>query len=183
MVPAGEPLLEVGDPRELEVVTDYLSNDAVRMRAGQAALIDRWGGDRPLRGRVLRVEPSGFTKISALGVEEQRVNVVMELEEPYQARASLGDAYRVETRVVVWEQEEQVKVPVGALFRRGENWAVFVVQDEMASERAVEIGERNRQEAQVLGGLEVGEQVIVYPGDSVDDGVRVAPAAASAASG
>ena len=183
VVPAGEPLLEVGDPRELEVVTDYLSNDAVRMRAGQSALIDRWGGDRPLRGRVLRVEPSGFTKISALGVEEQRVNVVMELEEPYQARASLGDAYRVETRVVVWEQEEQVKVPVGALFRRGENWAVFVVQDEMASERAVEIGERNRQEAQVLGGLEVGEQVIVYPGDSVDDGVRVAPAAASAASG
>ena len=183
VVPAGEPLLEVGDPRELEVVTDYLSNDAVRMRAGQAALIDRWGGDRPLRGRVLRVEPSGFTKISALGVEEQRVNVVMELEEPYAARASLGDAYRVETRVVVWEQEDQVKVPVGALFRRGANWAVFVVQDEMASERAVEIGERNQREAQVLGGLEVGDQVIVYPGDSVAEGVPVAPAAASAASG
>ena len=183
VVPAGEPLLEVGDPRELEVVTDYLSNDAVRMRAGQSALIDRWGGDRPLRGRVLRVEPSGFTKISALGVEEQRVNVVMELEEPYAARSSLGDAYRVETRVVVWEQEDQVKVPVGALFRRGANWAVFVVQDEMASERAVEIGERNQREAQVLSGLEVGDRVIVYPGDSVAEGVRVAPAAASAASG
>ncbi len=183
VVPPGEPLLEVGDPRELEVVTDYLSNDAVRMRAGQSALIDRWGGDRPLRGRVLRVEPSGFTKISALGVEEQRVNVVMELEEPYEARASLGDAYRVETRVVVWEAEEQVKVPIGALFRRGENWAVFVVEDTVASERAVEIGERNRQEAQVLGGLEVGDQVIVYPGDSVADGVRVAPAVATVASG
>ena len=183
VVPPGEPLLEVGDPRELEVVTDYLSNDAVRMRAGQSALIDRWGGDRPLHGRVLRVEPSGFTKISALGVEEQRVNVVMELEEPYEARASLGDAYRVETRVVVWEAEEQIKVPVGALFRRGENWAVFVVEDTVASERAVEIGERNRQEAQVLGGLEVGDQVIVYPGDSVADGVRVAPAVATVASG
>ena len=181
VVPPGEPLLEVGDPRELEVVTDYLSNDAVRMRAGQSALIDRWGGDRPLRGRVLRVEPSGFTKISALGVEEQRVNVVMELEEPYAARPSLGDAYRVETRVVVWEQEEQVKVPVGALFRRGTDWAVFVVEDGTAGERTVEIGERNRQEAQVLGGLEVGDQVVVYPGDSVADGVPVA--AASAASG
>lgn len=183
VVPAGEPLLEVGDPRELEVVTDYLSNDAVRMRAGQSAFIDRWGGDRPLRGRVLRVEPSGFTKISALGVEEQRVNVVMELDEPYEARSSLGDAYRVETRVVVWEAEDQVKVPVGALFRRGAHWAVFVVQDEMAGERAVEIGERNQREAQVLSGLEVGDQVIVYPGDSVAEGVRVAPAAASAASG
>ena len=182
VVPAGEPLLEVGDPRELEVVTDYLSNDAVRMRAGQTALIDRWGGDRPLRGRVLRVEPSGFTKISALGVEEQRVNVVLELEEPYQARPSLGDAYRVETRVVVWEQEDQVKVPVGALFRRGADWAVFVVDEGTASERTVEIGERNRQEAQVMGGLEVGDRVVVYPGDSVADGVRVAPAADAAAS-
>ena len=152
VVPAGEPLLEVGDPRELEVVTDYLSNDAVRMRAGQAALIDRWGGDRPLRGRVLRVEPSGFTKISALGVEEQRVNVILELEEPWEARSSLGDAFRVETRVVVWEAEDQVKAPVGALFRRGGDWAVFVVDGGFARERAVEIGERNREEAQVLGG-------------------------------
>ena len=183
VVPAGEPLLEVGDPRQLEVVTDYLSNDAVRMRAGQSALIDRWGGDRPLRGKVLRVEPSGFTKISALGVEEQRVNVVMELDEPYTARASLGDAYRVETRVVVWEGEDEVKVPVGALFRRGAGWAVFVVADEIASERTIEIGERNRREAQVLSGLEVGDQVIVYPGDSVAEGVRVAPATAGAASG
>ena len=176
VVPAGEPLLEVGDPRELEIVTDYLSNDAVRMSAGQPALIDRWGGGRPLRGRVLRVEPSGFTKISALGVEEQRVNVVMELEEPFEVRSSLGDGYRVETRVVVWKEEAQVKVPTGALFRRGEHWAVFTVEDEVARERAVEIGERNQREAQVLGGLEAGDRVILYPSDSVADGSPVAPA-------
>ena len=133
-------------------------------------------GARDWRGRVLRVEPSGFTKISALGVEEQRVNVVIELEELYETRSSLGDAYRVETRVVVWEQTDQVKVPVGALFRRGKDWAVFVMKDDIASERSVKIGERNRHEAQVIGGLEVGDQVVMYPGDSVADGVRIAPA-------
>ncbi len=175
VVPAGEPLLEVGDPRELEVVTDYLSNDAVRMRAGQRALVDRWGGDRPLEGRVLRVEPHGFTKISALGVEEQRVNVVIALEEPFEARSRLGDGYRVETRVVVWETDDALKVPVGALFRRGEDWAVFVLADGQASERTVSIGERNQQEAQVLEGLEAEDRVIVYPGDSVQEGVAVRP--------
>ena len=176
VVPAGEPLLEVGDPRELEVVTDYLSNDAVRIRAGQPALVDRWGGERPLAGRVRRVEPAGFTKISALGVEEQRVNVVVELTGPQAARAGLGDGYRVETRVVVWEAEDQVKVPGPALFRRGEEWAAFVVEGDLARERTVEIGERNQREAQVLAGLEVGDLVVLYPSDSVADGARVTPA-------
>lgn len=177
VVPAGEPLIEVGDLRELEIVTDYLSTDAVRMRAGQRALVERWGGEGSLSGRVTRVEPFGFTKISALGVEEQRVNVVMELQDPVEARGLLGDGYRVETRVVIWEAADEVKVPVGALFRRGDGWAVFAVADGIAAERSVEIGERNREEAQVLGGLEPGEEVVVYPGDSVADGVPVAPAA------
>ncbi len=176
VVPAGEALIEVGDPEELEVVADYLSTDAVRIRAGQPALIERWGGDRPLGARVLRVEPSGFTKISALGVEEQRVLVVLELVESAATRPGLGDGYRVEARVVVWEREAQLKVPVGALFRRGEQWAVFRVEDGAARERTIEIGERNQREAQVLAGLEAGDQVLVYPGERVADGVRIASA-------
>ena len=174
VVPAGEALLEVGDPGRIEVVTDYLSKDAVRMRSGQRVLIDRWGGERPLQGRVRRVEPSGFTKISALGVEEQRVNVVIDIVDPSELWAGLGDGFRVETRVVVWESENELKAPTGALFRRDENWAVFAVAGGRAALRRIEVGERNAQEAQVLGGLEVGEQVVVYPSDSLGNGSPVA---------
>ena len=174
VVPAGETLLEVGDPARIEVVTDYLSKDAVRMRPGQRVLIDRWGGDRPLLGRLRRVEPSGFTKISALGVEEQRVNVVIDIVDPPAVWAGLGDGFRVETRVIVWESEDELKAPTGALFRRDENWAVFAVERGRAALRMIEVGERNAQEAQVLGGLEVGEQVVVYPSDSLSDGSPVA---------
>ncbi|MCY3971970.1 MAG: HlyD family efflux transporter periplasmic adaptor subunit [Acidobacteria bacterium] len=173
VVPAGEALLEVGDPGKIEVVTDYLSKDAVRMRSGQRVLIDRWGGDRPLQGRLRRVEPSGFTKISALGVEEQRVNVVIDIVDPPAVWAGLGDGFRVETRVVVWESEDELKAPTGALFRRDENWAVFAVAGGRAALREIEVGERNAREAQVLGGLEPGEQVVVYPSDSLNDGSPV----------
>lgn len=173
VVPAGEALLEVGDPAQIEVVTDYLSKDAVRMRSGQRVLIDRWGGDRPLQGRLRRVEPSGFTKISALGVEEQRVNVVIDIVDPPAVWAGLGDGFRVETRVVVWESEDELKAPTGALFRRDENWAVFAVAGGRATLREIEVGERNAREAQVLGGLEPGEQVVVYPSDSLNDGSPV----------
>ena len=174
VVPAGEALLEIGDPQQIEVVTDYLSKDAVRIRPGQRVLIDRWGGDRPLGGRVRRVEPSGFTKISALGVEEQRVNVVMDITDPPEVWAGLGDGFRVETRVVVWQSEDELKAPTGALFRRDEGWAVFAVDGGRAVLRSIEIGERNAQEAQVLGGLEPGQEVVVYPSDSLSDGSRVA---------
>ena len=174
VVPAGEALLEIGDPQQIEVVTDYLSKDAVRIRPGQEVLIDRWGGDRPLRGRVRRVEPSGFTKISALGVEEQRVNVVMDITDPPEVWAGLGDGFRVETRVVVWQSEDELKAPTGALFRRDEGWAVFAVDGGRAVLRSIEIGERNAQEAQVLAGLEPGQEVVVYPSDSLSDGSRVA---------
>ncbi|MXX75192.1 MAG: HlyD family efflux transporter periplasmic adaptor subunit [Holophagales bacterium] len=173
VVPAGEALLEVGDPAQIEVVTDYLSKDAVRMRSGQRVLIDRWGGDRPLLGRLRRVEPSGFTKISALGVEEQRVNVVIDIVDPPAVWAGLGDGFRVETRVVVWESADELKAPTGALFRRDENWAVFAVEGGRAALRDIEVGERNAREAQVLGGLEPGEQVVVYPSDSLNDGSPV----------
>lgn len=174
VVPAGEALLEVGDPEQIEVVTDYLSKDAVRIRPGQQVLIDRWGGAQPLQGRVRRVEPSGFTKISALGVEEQRVNVVMDITDPPEIRAGLGDGFRVETRVVVWQSEDELKAPTGALFRREEDWAVFAVEDGRAVLKPIEIGERNPQEAQVLSGLSAGEEVVVYPSDSLSDGSPVA---------
>lgn len=174
VVPPGEALLEVGDPERIEVVTDYLSKDAVRIRPGQQVLIDRWGGDRPLAGRVRRVEPSGFTKISALGVEEQRVNVVMDITDPPEIWSGLGDGFRVETRVVVWESEDELKTPTGALFRRGDDWAVFVAEDGAAALRPIEVGERNAREAQVLSGLGPGEQVVVYPSDSLNDGSALA---------
>ena len=121
-----------------------------------------------------RVEPSGFTKISALGVEEQRVNVVMDITDPPEVWTGLGDGFRVETRVVVWESEDELKTPTGALFRRGNDWAVFVVENGRAALRPIEVGERNPQEAQVLSGLASGQQVVVYPSDSLSDGSPVA---------
>ena len=128
VVAAGEPLLEIGDPDQLEIVSDLLSTDAVRVPPRAEVLIDRWGGDHPLQGRVRRVEPSGFMKISALGVEEQRVNVIIDLADAAAARA-LGDGYRVEVRIITWRAERVLKVPVGSLFRRGEGWALFIVID------------------------------------------------------
>jgi HlyD family secretion protein len=171
-VPSGEPLVEIGNPVDLEVVADYLSTDAVKIHPGMPALIDRWGGDRPLHARVRRVEPYGFLKVSALGVEEQRVNVVLGIDDAAAWR-SLGDGYRVEVRVVLWEQSGVLKVPTSALFRRGADWAVFVAQNGRARVRTVSVGQRNGIEAQVLGGLADGEAVIVHPSDSVADGGRV----------
>ena len=172
IVPAGEPLLEVADPAELEIVSDLLSTDAVKIRPGQKVLIEQWGEARALRGRVRRVEPSGFTKISALGVEEQRVNVVIDFEDVHEAWEALGDAYRVEVRVVVWEGDV-LKTPTSSLFRRGQAWAVYTVRDGTATLRLVEVGQRNSLEAEVLTGLERGEQVIVHPSDAIDDGIAV----------
>lgn len=170
VVPVGEPLLEVGDAGRLEIVADFLSRDAVKIEAGQRVIVEDWGGDEPLSGRVRRVEPAGFLKISALGVEEQRVNVIID---PDEVPPSLGDGYRVQVDVVLWAEESVLKVPVGSLFRDGERWAVFVVEEEAARLREVEVGRRNSREAQVLGGLEVGETVVLYPGDEITDGTLV----------
>jgi HlyD family secretion protein len=171
-VAAGEPLVEIGDPdADLEIVADLLSTDAVRVPVGAEVRVERWGGSRPLAARVRRVEPSGFTKVSALGVEEQRVNVVMELEGPADAWTELGDGYRVEVRIVVWEAPDVVKVPVSSLVRRGEGWAVFALDDGRIHERAVEIGQRNDDEAEIRSGIDAGALVVVHPGDRVSDGV------------
>ena len=179
VVAAGTPLLELGDLRDLEIVADLLSTDAVAVRPGAAVVVERWGGPHELTGVVERVEPAGFMKISALGVEEQRVNVVIQFDEPVERRTTLGDAFRVEVRIVVWEKADVVKVPTSSLFRVGADWAVFVVADGQLRRRAVQIGQRNDRDAEVLGGLTPGERVVQYPGESLADGVRVVESPAS----
>ena len=173
VVPAGEPLVELGDTGRIEIVSDLLSEDAVRVRPGHRVLIEQWGGGITLEGRVRLVEPSGFTKLSALGVEEQRVNVVVDFNDPAQTAEYLGDGYRVEIRVVTWETSDTLKVPTGSLFRTGDDWTVFVVSGGLAELRTIELGRRNALEAEVLTGLAESEIVIVYPGQEVSDGVEV----------
>jgi HlyD family secretion protein len=175
VVPVGEPLLEVGDPHALEVVSDLLSTDAVRVVPGQRVTLEQWGGGEPLIGRVRRVEPSGFMKVSALGVEEQRVNVLIDFADPAAAATTLGDNYRVEVRIRVWHAGDVLKVPTGALFRHGEAWAAFVVADGRARMQVVTIGQRTATEAQVLDGLAAGAHVVLHPPDTLADGRRVTP--------
>jgi HlyD family secretion protein len=173
VVPAGDPLLEVGDLVSLVIVADLLSTDAVRARAGARAIVEQWGG-KPLEARVRRIEPAGFMKISALGVEEQRVNVVLDFVEPSPpARAALGDGYRVEVRVVIWESPSVLKVPTSALFRHGEKWAVYRVDGGRARRTLVELGHQTAQYAEVRSGLAEGVRVILHPGDTLVDGARV----------
>lgn len=173
VVPAGAELIELGDPRDLEVVVDVLSSDAVKILPGAPMLLDPGteGDSRgELRARVRRIEPSGFTKVSPLGVEEQRVNVVGDLVDP---PGRLGDHYRVEARIVLWEGGDVLKVPAGALFRRPGGWAVFTVENGRARLRGVKAGHRNPDEVEILGGLNEGASVIVHPSDAVQDGARV----------
>jgi HlyD family secretion protein len=174
-VSAGTPLLDVGDPADLEVVIELLSRDGAALTAGTRVELDQWGGPQPLQGRVRLVEPAAFTKISALGVEEQRVNVVADITTPLAERLSLGDNYRVEGRVIVWESEQVLKVPVSALFRRGSDWSAYVVRNGRAVLVPVSAGRSSGTETQVLGGLKAGDEVILYPGDRVQDGTRVQP--------
>ena len=173
IVPAGDRLIEIGDPANLEIVSDLLSTDAVRVKPGARALVDQWGGDKVLEARVRRVEPSGFTKVSALGVEEQRVNVILDFADAAQAFAALGDAYRVEIRIVAWDSVDVLKVPTSALFRQGETWAVYTVADGRARARRVTLGHRTGQEAEILDGLVAGTPVILHPGDTLADDTRV----------
>jgi HlyD family secretion protein len=174
VVPAGEPLIEIGDPGQIEIVTDLLSTDAVRVRPGARAMIEQWGGETALAATVRRIEPAGFTKVSALGVEEQRVNVVLDFVDEGEDSASLGDAYRVETRIVLWEAPNVMKVPTNALFRDNTQWAVYVVSGGRARRTIVEVGHQTAQEAEVLDGLSEGARVIVHPGDLVRDGTHIA---------
>jgi HlyD family secretion protein len=169
-VAAGTPLVELGDARALEVVVDVLSADAVRIAPGMRVEIGEWGGEGILPARVRTVSPAAFTRVSALGVEEQRVNVVIDLEA---APAALGDGYRVEARIVTWESAAAPRVPAGALFRSGDGWTVFVVDGGRARLRAVETGRRGEGWVEVVSGIAAGEAVVMYPGDRVEAGMRV----------
>jgi HlyD family secretion protein len=175
VVPAGEGLVELGDPNQLEVVADLLSTDAVQVKPGSPVRIEQWGGSHPIAATVRRIEPSGFVKVSALGVEERRVNVVIELRDPAAAARALGDGYRVEVRIVVWRADDVLKVPVGSLFRRGNDWAVFVVANQRAALRTIAVGHRNNDDVEVIGGLSAGESVVLHPPDTLTQETRVMP--------
>jgi HlyD family secretion protein len=193
MVALGAPLLEIGDIRQIEIVAELLTNDALQARPGTPVRIERWGGPAVLEGRVRLVEPSGFTKISALGVEEQRVNVLIDITSPPEQWQALGDGYRVGVRVIPLEQENVLRVPVSAVFPYpgtvaagganagaggAGNMGAFVLTDRRARLRAVEVGARNGDEAWIKSGLTAGEHVIIYPGNAVRDGTRVVARAA-----
>ncbi len=170
VVAAGTPLLTLGDLNKLEVVIELLSTEATQVKPGMPVILDGWGGNQPLKARVQRVEPYAFTKVSALGIEEKRTNVVADFVEAPQA---LGDGYRVNAHIVVWSADAVTKVPASALFRCAETWCAFVVENGRAKRRVVTIGHRNAQEAEVLEGLAPGEAVIHHPANQIDESVRV----------
>jgi len=172
-LPAGTPLLEVGDPTDLEARIDVLSRDGAAIAPGARVWLENWGGPKPLEAHVRWVEPSAFTKVSALGVEEQRVYVIADLIDPPAARATLGDGFRVEARIVRWSGTDVLSVPAGALFQRAGTWQTLVVEGDHARLRTVQIGAANGLATEVVAGLNAGESVVVYPGDRVTDGSRV----------
>jgi len=173
VVESGDPLIEIGDPRDLEIVVDLLSSDAVKVETGQRVIIDEWGGPEPLEGRVRRVEPFGFTKVSALGIEEQRVNVIVDFADPPERWRRLGHGYRIEARIVLWQGEDVLQLPLSALFRNGGDWAAFVAEDGRARLRKLTLGERNGLSARITDGLAAGERVVLHPSDRIADGVRI----------
>ena len=173
IVQPGTPLLDVGDPHDLEIVVDVLSTDAVEIHPGADVTIVHWGGQAALSGRVRRVEPAAFTKISTLGVEEQRVNVLVDITSPAEDWAKLGDAYQVDAQISVFTQDNAAIIPAGALFRRGNQWNVFVVKDGRAQTRDVRVVRRSGRLAAIASGLKEGEVVIIYPSDRVASGVRI----------
>jgi len=173
VVNPGTPLIEIGDPLDLEIVIDVLSTDAVGIRPGQRIIIEHWGGNTPLQARVRLVEPSAFTKISALGIEEQRVNVIADFVTPETDRSTLGDGFRVEASIIVWEEPGILYVPTSAIFRTGERWTLFRIDENQARLTDIEIGKQNGTSTQVLSGLTENDQVVLHPSDQIIDGVQI----------
>ncbi len=170
---AGAPIMSIGSPDDLELVVDLLSSDVVNISKGASAYVERWGGENTLSATVSRIDPSAFTKISALGIAEQRVSVVLDIDTPKEERLGLGDGFRVFIRVVEWRGEDVMQIPISALFRKDDQWTVFTVNNGKAVAREVEIGHRNSSFAEVLGGLNIGDVVITHPSDRVSDGAAI----------
>jgi len=175
VVAPGTPLLELGDPADLEVVIEVLSRDGAALRPGAVVELHHWGGETPLEARVRLVEPAAFTKVSALGVEEQRVNIIADLVTPPDQRLGLGDRFRVEARIVVWESPSTLKAPTGGLFRRGSDWAAFTLRDGKTVLQIVKAGRSSGTEVQILQGLKADEEIVLYPGDRIRENVRIRP--------
>jgi HlyD family secretion protein len=174
VLPAGAPLVEVGDPGNIEIVAHLLSSDAVKIEQGSKARLDDWGGES-LAARVTRINPAAYTKVSALGIEEQRVDVVLDLVDPQAAWGRLGHEFRVMVHIPLWRDDNAIRVPIGALFRRGSEWAVFRVVDDKADLTPVIIDHRNNRWAEVVSGLEPGDEVILHPSDRIENGTKVEP--------
>src|SRR6056297_599879 len=172
-VSAGTRLLSIGQPQDIEIVADVLSTDAVRLEVGDRAIVERWGGQGVLEARVSKIEPSAYTKVSALGIEEQRVDVVFDLITPQEQRRSLGHGFAVYLRVVEWEQDDVLQIPLSALFRQGQDWAVFVAKDDAAVLRNVRVGRTNETTAEILEGLAASDHVLVHPSERIQDGTRI----------
>lgn len=173
IVQSGAPLLEIGDPHDLEIVVDLLSTDAVKVKPGAEAQIEGWGGPGILKATVRRVDPAGFTKVSALGIEEQRVNTILDIVDDNGKWTELGHDFRVFVRITVWSSPDTLTVPLSALFRRGQDWAVFRAENGGARLTKVEVGQRNTEMAELLSGLSEGDRVVLHPSDKVDDGVAL----------
>lgn len=173
VVTAGTPLMEVGDAADLEIVADLLSRDALKVSPGDVVYIENWGGEGVLNGKVRLIEPAGVTKVSSLGIEEQRVNVIIDLTDPHKKWERLGHGFQIDVRIVIWHKDDAVQVPMGALFRRDDDWAVFRDENGRARVRVVKIGHLGNRYAEVLEGLVAGERVILHPSDLVKDGIRI----------
>jgi HlyD family secretion protein len=173
VVQAGTPLMEIGNPLQTEIAVDLLSTDAVNVRTGAMARISGWGGTQDIKARVRRIDPAAFTKVSALGIEEQRVKVVLDITDPPAQWTGLGHEYRVFVSIVVWQSDNALQVPLGALFRQGGKWAVFKVADGRAKTMIVEVGHMNASQAEILSGVAAGDKIIVHPSDLIADGTRI----------
>jgi len=173
IVAAGAPLVEIGDPEDLEIIADLLSTDAVQVSEGDKVLITNWGREKALSGIVRLIEPFGFTKVSTLGIEEQRVNVIIDLTDPYEHWQRLGHGYRVDVGILVWQSDDVLTIPIGALFRHDGKWAVFAVIDGRARITLIDIDHMNNRYAEVVGGLEVGQAIVLHPSDRISDNIRV----------
>ncbi|MGI9480802.1 MAG: efflux RND transporter periplasmic adaptor subunit [Hyphomicrobiales bacterium] len=173
VVASGAPLLEIGDPQNLEIIVELLSSDAVKISPGAPAMIERWGGQDALHAKVRRIDPAGFTKVSALGIEEQRVFAVLDITDPPEKWARLGHDFRVFVRISIWDEDDVLQVPLSALFRSGREWAVFKYVDSTAQKTIVKLGHRNADAAQVVDGLTAGDRVILHPSDRVADDATV----------